>query len=78
MLVHMRALQALDAEADGASEREIAKIVFGAAEPGEKFNDSAQRANVRYLLKVGKRLRDGGYRDLLRPSPPRPKPRGGT
>lgn len=67
MLVHMRALQALDAEAAGASERDIADIVFGAAEPGGAFSDSAQRANVRYLLKAGKRLRDGGYRDLLRP-----------
>ena len=65
MLVHMRSLQALDAEAAGASERDIAEAVFGTAEPGERFNDSAQRANVRYLLKVGRRFRDGGYRDLL-------------
>ena len=69
-LVHMRALQALDAEAEGASERAIADLVVGPfAEP--QSWDSAVRANVRYLLDHGGRLRDGGYRDLLYPKPPK-------
>lgn len=69
-LVHMRALQALDAERDGASELAIATLVFGAFEEPESWNDSAIRANVRYLLDHGRRFRDGGYRDLLYPKPP--------
>ncbi len=68
-LVHMRALQALDAERDGASELAIATLVFGAFEEPESWNDSAIRANVRYLLDHGRRFRDGGYRDLLYPKP---------
>lgn len=69
-LVHMRALQALDAERDGASELAIATLVFGAFDEPESWNDSAIRANVRYLLGHGRRFRDGGYRDLLYPKSP--------
>ena len=69
-LVHMRALQALDAEGDGASEHDIAVLVFGAFDEPVSWNDSAVRANVRYLLDHGRRFRDGGYRDLLYPKPP--------
>ena len=69
-LVHMRALQALDAEGDGASEHAIATLVFGAFDEPESWNDSAIRAHVRYLLDHGRRFRDGGYRDLLYPKPP--------
>lgn len=69
-LVHMRALQALDAEHEGASEIAIATLVFGAFDEPESWNDSAIRANVRYLLHHGRRFRDGGYRDLLYPKPP--------
>ncbi len=70
-LVHMRGLQALDAEGEGRSERGIAELVFGNFEEPESWNDSAIRANVRYLLDHGRRLRDGGYRDLLYPKPPK-------
>ena len=70
-LVHMRALQALDAEGDGASERAIAELVFGPFDEPESWNDSAVRASVRYLLDHGRGLRDGGYRDLLYPKPPK-------
>ncbi len=69
-LVHMRALQALDAERDGASEIAVATLVFGAFDEPESWNDSAIRANVRYLLGHGRRFHDGGYRDLLYPKPP--------
>ena len=65
-LVHMRALQALDAERAGASEREIGAIVLDQPAAGTAWNDSAARAQVRYLLKHGRSLRDGGYRHLLR------------
>jgi hypothetical protein len=68
MLVHMRALQALDAENAGASEREIAALVLGSVDAGAAWNDSAARAQVRYLLQHGRALRDGGYRQLLRDS----------
>ncbi len=68
-LVHMRALQALDAERDGASEHDVAVLVFGHFDEPESWNDSAVRANVRYLLDHGRRFREGGYRDLLYPKP---------
>lgn len=66
----MRAMQALDAEADGASEHDIAELVFGGFDEPESWNDSAIRASVRYLLSHGRQFRDGGYRDLLYPKPP--------
>lgn len=72
-MVHMRALQALDAERDGRSEHEIAEMVFGDVDEQESWNDSATRAKVRYLLDHGRVYRDGGYRDLLYPKPPKLK-----
>ena len=66
-IVHMRSLQALDAERGGASERAIAELVFGAFDEPLSWNDSALRANVRYLLDHGRALRDGGYCDLIHP-----------
>ncbi len=66
-IVHMRSLQALDAERGGASERVIAELVFGAFDEPLSWNDSALRANVRYLLDHGRALRDGGYCDLIHP-----------
>lgn len=65
MLVHMRTLQALDLKRAGASDRRIAELVLGASETDLSWNDSAARAQVRYLLRAGRRLRDGGYRGLL-------------
>ena len=70
-LVHMRALQALDAERSGASERAIAELVFAPFDEPESWNDSATRAQVRYLLDHGRTYRDGGYRDLLCQKPPK-------
>ena len=72
-IVHMRALQMLDAERDGKSEREIAELVFGILDEPLSWNDSALRANVRYLLDHGRALRDGGYRNLIHPKPPKNK-----
>lgn len=65
-MVHMRALLALDAQAAGASERDVALVVFGETDRGPAWNASALRANVRYLLRHGRAFRDGRYRDLLR------------
>ena len=64
-VVHMRALQALDAEAAGASERDLARLIFGSAEADATWNASPTRAKIRYLLRHGRALRDGGYRQLL-------------
>lgn len=64
-IVHMRALQALDAEAAGASERALARLIFGSAEADATWNASPTRAKVRYILRHGRALRDGGYRQLL-------------
>lgn len=66
MLVHMRAVQALDAAKAGLSERAIAGAVLDHAEADGEWNDSAARAQVRYLLRHGRAMRDGGYRQLLR------------
>ena len=57
--------------AEGASERAIADLVFGPFDEPQSWNDSAMRANVRYLLDHSRYLRDGGYRDLLYPKPPK-------
>ena len=65
-IIHMRALLALDAKAAGASERDVAQVVFGETDRGPGWNSSALRANVRYLLRHGRAFRDGRYRDLLR------------
>jgi len=64
-IVHMRALQALDAEAAGASERDLARLIFGSVEADATWNASPTRAKVRYILRHGRALRDGGYRQLL-------------
>ena len=64
-IVHMRALQALDADAAGGSERDLARLIFGGAEDDATWNASATRAKVRYLLRHGRALREGGYRQLL-------------
>lgn len=72
-LVHMRAVQALDAHAAGASERDLALLLFPGRDT-EDFNDSALRAQVRYLLQHGRAFRDGRYRELLRAGSASPPP----
>ncbi len=67
-LVHLRALQALDGIAAGASHRTIARVLFGAEEvTGRWTADGELRAQVRYLVRRARALRDGGYRSLLKP-----------
>lgn len=72
-LVHMRSLQALDGELAGASHRDIAAVIFGESEVWQRWGTNSElRAQVRYLLRRGRRLVDGGYRRLLtRTSPER-------
>lgn len=68
-LVHLRAFQALDGIAAEASHRTIARVLFGAEEVTRRWTaDGELRAQVRYLVRRARALRDGGYRSLLTPS----------
>lgn len=61
-LLHLRALQALDARLDGASHREIAEVLFGAAAVRTRWSaDGELRAQVRYLLSRANGLVHRGY-----------------
>lgn len=65
-LLHMRSLQTLDGLAAGATQREIAQALFGAAVVAERWHDLGEmRAQVRRLARRGQALVDGGYRRLL-------------
>ena len=72
-LNHLRALQAFDGAAAGASHCEIAEVIFGSRDVFERWNtDSELRAQVRYLLRRGQGLVSGGYRQVLgKPRPAR-------
>jgi len=71
LMLHMRALQALDGEAAGASHREIAEVIFGAQDVFERWaTNSELRAQIRYLLRRGHHMVSSGYRQL--PSKSRP------
>ncbi len=63
----MRILQALDANLDGASVRQTAEALFGAERvKADWYRNTPLRDQVRYLIRRGRQLMDGGYRDLLR------------
>jgi hypothetical protein len=65
-LLHMRALQALDGTLCGASQREIAVVLFGAHVVAQKWHaDGELRARIRYLIHRAYALMNGGYRRLL-------------
>jgi hypothetical protein len=65
-LVHMRALQAYDGAVVGASQREIAQVLFGdAAVAGKWQSDGELRAQVRYLIARARAYVSGGYIKLL-------------
>lgn len=65
-VMHMLALQALDGAAAGASQREIAAVLFGHDRVAAEWQpDSELRARVRYLLRRGRGFVEGGYRNLL-------------
>ena len=64
-MLHLRALQALDASQAGARHRDIAGAVFGADAVRTRWTaDSELRAQVRHLLSRAKGLKRGGYLSL--------------
>lgn len=64
-LLHLRALQALDAAQAGACQRDIAEAVFGVDAVRTRWTaDSELRAQVRHLLSRAKGLKRGGYLSL--------------
>jgi hypothetical protein len=65
-LLHMRALQALDGALSGASQREIAVVLFGADVVAQAWHaDGELRARIRYLIRRASALMNGGYCRLL-------------
>ena len=69
-LVRMRMLIALDAEAAGASHRDIAAALFGTERTAARWSDDGElRAQIRYLITRGHTLVAGGYRALLQAVP---------
>ncbi len=61
-LLHLRALQALDASQAGARHRDIAGALFGADTVRTRWTaDSELRAQVRHLLTRAEGLMRGGY-----------------
>lgn len=65
-IITMQSLQALDGFLARASERDIAIAIFGERAVAQKWHgDSEMRAKVRYLIRRGRKLMDGGYRSLL-------------
>lgn len=64
-LLELRTLQALDATLAGASSRDIAAGLFGAAAVARGWHaDSGLRSRVRRLVRRGRALMRGGYRRL--------------
>ncbi len=61
-LLHLRALQALDASQAGASHRDIAKALFGLEAVVLRWHEDGDlRAQVRHLLRRAEALMNGGY-----------------
>jgi hypothetical protein len=65
-LVHCDMLQALDGEAAGVSQRDIAIALRGRRDVAARWSsDGELRARVRYLLRRGRALVLGEYRTLI-------------
>ena len=65
-LAHMRSLQALDGVLAGASQREIASVVFGPSRVHESWcADGGLRAQTRHLIRRGRAFMNGGYARLV-------------
>jgi hypothetical protein len=70
-LLHLRALQALDASLAGASHRSLAQALFGLEAVQRRWHgDSELRAQVRHLISRGEGLMRGGYLVLAGIEPP--------
>jgi len=64
--MHMRALQALDGAQAGASQREIASVLFGEEVVAARWGtDSELRAQVRHLIRRARAYMRGDYRRLV-------------
>lgn len=63
----LKALQAYDGQAAGASQREIAEVLEGTRTVREEWNGRSDflRARVQRLLKYARHMVDGGYRKIL-------------
>lgn len=67
LLAHMRSLQALDGVLAGATQREIARVLFGERAVRDRWHDDSElRAQVRHLIRRGRAYMAGEYRRLLR------------
>lgn len=76
-LLHLRALQALDASLAGASHRNLAQALFGVEVVQRRWhNDSELRAQVRHLISRGEGFMRGGYLALAGIGPPPPADHG--
>jgi hypothetical protein len=65
-LGHMRSLQAIDGARSGASQREIARAIFGTDAVNAQWSpDGELRAQIRYFLRRGTAFTGGAYRILL-------------
>lgn len=61
-LLHLRALQALDASRAGASHRDIAQALFGLAAVALRWHEDGElRAQVRHLLRRAEAYMGGDY-----------------
>jgi hypothetical protein len=68
-VVHVRALQVFDGTVSGASQRDIAEVLFGAEAIARCWSsDSELRAQVRHLVKRAKYYVNGGYLELIKQS----------
>lgn len=64
-LLHVRCLQALDAQQAGLGQRDVAQVLFGASAVTEHWHaDSDLRAQVRHILARGRAWMNGGYLQL--------------
>lgn len=64
-LLHLRALQALDASQSGASHRDIAQTLFGLEAVVLRWHEDGElRAQVRHLLRRAQAFMNGGYLEL--------------
>lgn len=67
----MQMLQTIDGRANGASQREVAQVLFGPDTVASEWNVSDRlKARVRYLEKRGRFFVEGGYRKFLKPPTP--------
>lgn len=76
-LLHLRALQALDASTAGASHRDIAQALFGLEAVVLRWHEDGElRAQVRHLLRRAESFMNGGYLSLAGVLNPAAKPPG--